>query len=35
MTPLNEVEKPQREELDIITQLDDLVERFTVRFLEE
>jgi hypothetical protein len=35
MTPLNEVEKLQREERNIITQLDDLVEKFTVKFLEE
>ena len=34
-TPLNEVEKLQREERNIITQLDDLVEKFTVKFFEE
>jgi len=35
MTPHNEVEKLQREERNIITQLDDPVEKFTVKFLEE
>lgn len=35
MTPLNKVEKLQREERNTITQLDDLVEKFTVKFLEE
>lgn len=34
-TPLNEVEKLQREERNIITQLDDLVQKFTVKFFEE
>jgi hypothetical protein len=29
------VEKLQREERNIITQLDDLVEKFTVKFFEE
>lgn len=35
MTPHNEVEKLQREERNIIIQLDDPVEKFTVKFLEE
>lgn len=35
MAPLNEVEELQREERKITTQLDDLVEKFTVKFLEE
>ena len=35
MTLLNEAEKLQREERNTITQLDDLVEKFTVKFLEE
>lgn len=35
MTPLNEVEKLQREKRNVIAQLDDLVENFTVKFLEE